>query len=61
MLTVGPESVGANPGPVCYGIGDLAVTDANLLLNRLDVSFFPKVFGKDKNSAPNKELSKQAF
>mgnify|MGYP000849613752 FL=1 len=55
MLTVGPESVGANPGPVCYGIGDeLAVTDANLLLNRLDVSFFPKVFGKDKNSPPNK-------
>lgn len=21
MLTVGPESVGSNPGPVCYGIG----------------------------------------
>lgn len=62
MLTVGPESVGANPGPACYGVGDdLAVTDANLLLNRLDVSFFPKVFGKDKNSPPSKDLSKQAF
>jgi 5-oxoprolinase (ATP-hydrolysing) len=55
MLTVGPESVGSNPGPVCYGVGsELAVTDANLLLNRLDVAFFPKVFGKDKNSAPDR-------
>lgn len=54
MLTVGPESVGSNPGPACYGIGDeLAVTDANLLLHRLDVSFFPKVFGKDQNSLPD--------
>ena len=53
MLTVGPESVGSNPGTACYGIGEaLAVTDANLLLNRLDVSFFPKVVGKDRNSLP---------
>jgi 5-oxoprolinase (ATP-hydrolysing) len=30
---VGPESVGAHPGPVCYRKGgELAVTDANLLL-----------------------------
>lgn len=55
MLTVGPESVGSNPGPACYGIGDnLAITDANLLLNRLDVSFFPKVFGKDRKSLPDR-------
>ncbi|PJA32327.1 MAG: methylhydantoinase, partial [Zetaproteobacteria bacterium CG_4_9_14_3_um_filter_53_7] len=34
---VGPESAGANPGPVCYGLGgDVpAVTDANLLLGRI--------------------------
>lgn len=38
VLRVGPESAGANPGPACYGLsGDAAtVTDANLLLNRLD-------------------------
>jgi N-methylhydantoinase A/oxoprolinase/acetone carboxylase beta subunit len=40
-LRVGPESAGAVPGPVCYGVGDrLTVTDANLLLGRLDPDFF---------------------
>jgi len=35
-LTVGPESAGADPGPICYGKGDrLTVTDANLYLGRL--------------------------
>jgi len=37
LLTVGPESAGADPGPVCYGRGgrDITVTDANLVLGRL--------------------------
>ena len=40
-LRVGPRSAGANPGPVCYGVGDeLTVTDANLLLGRLDPEYF---------------------
>ena len=40
-LRVGPRSAGASPGPVCYGAGDeLTVTDANLLLGRLDPEFF---------------------
>src|SRR5213082_2701272 len=35
-LRVGPESAGADPGPVCYGRGsEPTVTDANLLLGRL--------------------------
>jgi len=35
-LRVGPESAGADPGPICYGRGtDPTVTDANLLLGRL--------------------------
>jgi N-methylhydantoinase A len=36
-LRVGPQSAGADPGPVCYGRGGLepTVTDANLLLDRL--------------------------
>nr|MEA2798587.1 hypothetical protein [Phenylobacterium sp.] len=42
----GPASAGADPGPACYGRGGPAtVTDANLLLGRLDPRFFPSVFG----------------
>ncbi len=40
-LRVGPRSAGADPGPACYGKGEhLTVTDANLLLGRLDPAFF---------------------
>ena len=41
-LVVGPRSAGARPGPVCYGHGGTqpTVTDANLLLGRLDAGFF---------------------
>lgn len=40
-LRVGPESAGANPGPICYGKGELpTVTDANLLLGRLPADQF---------------------
>jgi N-methylhydantoinase A/oxoprolinase/acetone carboxylase beta subunit len=40
-LRVGPRSAGADPGPVCYGKGtELTVTDANLLLGRLDPDYF---------------------
>ena len=40
-LRVGPRSAGADPGPACYGKGsELTVTDANLLLGRLDPGYF---------------------
>lgn len=41
-LRVGPRSAGSNPGPVCYGRGgeNPTVTDANLLLGRLDPEHF---------------------
>ena len=41
-LRVGPESAGARPGPVCYGLGgaDPTVTDADLVLGYLDPDFF---------------------
>ena len=40
-LRVGPESAGADPGPICYGRGELpTVTDANLLLGRLQPNRF---------------------
>ncbi|MES2340266.1 MAG: hydantoinase/oxoprolinase family protein, partial [Pseudomonadota bacterium] len=43
---VGPHSAGANPGPAAYGRGGPAtVTDANLVLGRLDPRFFPAIFG----------------
>jgi len=40
-LRVGPQSAGADPGPSCYGKGDWpTVTDANLVLGRIDPEFF---------------------
>lgn len=38
LITVGPESAGARPGPICYGRGGMlpTITDANLVLGRLD-------------------------
>ena len=38
MLRVGPESAGSDPGPICYGRGGTrpTITDANLVLGRLD-------------------------
>ena len=44
---VGPDSAGAAPGPACYGHGGpLTVTDANVLLGRIQPGYFPRVFGK---------------
>jgi 5-oxoprolinase (ATP-hydrolysing) len=43
---VGPDSAGAAPGPACYGHGGpLTVTDANVLLGRVQPAYFPRVFG----------------
>src|SRR5206468_4550084 len=41
-ITVGPDSAGADPGPACYGSGGDAatVTDADLLLGRIDPTGF---------------------
>lgn len=41
-LRVGPQSAGADPGPVCYGLGgeQPTITDANLVLGRLDPAYF---------------------
>jgi N-methylhydantoinase A/oxoprolinase/acetone carboxylase beta subunit len=41
-LQVGPQSAGADPGPICYGRGgeDPTVTDADLLLGYLDAGYF---------------------
>ncbi|UGQ15242.1 hydantoinase B/oxoprolinase family protein [Yinghuangia sp. ASG 101] len=45
---VGPESAGADPGPACYRKGGpLTVTDANVMLGRIQPAHFPHVFGPD--------------
>ena len=42
LMRVGPESAGADPGPVCYALGgtDPTVTDADLVLGYLDPEYF---------------------
>jgi 5-oxoprolinase (ATP-hydrolysing) len=48
----GPESAGANPGPAAYGRdGPATVTDANIVLGRLDPRYFPATFGPRGASA----------
>jgi 5-oxoprolinase (ATP-hydrolysing) len=45
---VGPDSAGADPGPAGYRRGGpLTVTDANLMLGRIQPAYFPSVFGPD--------------
>ena len=50
IFKVGPNSVSAYPGPVCYLNNNslLAITDANLILGRIISNYFPKIFGKIK-------------
>jgi len=46
-LAVGPESAGARPGPASYrNGGPLTLTDANVLLGRIQPDLFPRVFGR---------------
>jgi 5-oxoprolinase (ATP-hydrolysing) len=62
MFMVGPESAGAHPGPVCYRKqGVLAVTDANLVLGRIQPEYFPKVFGATEDQALDVEASRDAM
>jgi N-methylhydantoinase A len=45
LLSVGPQSAGSNPGPICYGLGgtEPTISDANTLLGRLDPAALPGV------------------
>ena len=61
MFLVGPESAGAHPGPVCYRKnGFLAVTDANLVLGRLQPDYFPNIFGEDEDQPLDFDESRYA-
>lgn len=59
---VGPESVGAHPGPVCYRKGgELAVTDANLLLGYVIPDYFPSIFGPDEDQPLDINATRDKF
>jgi 5-oxoprolinase (ATP-hydrolysing) len=59
---VGPESAGANPGPVCYRRGGPpAVTDCNVLLGKIQPQFFPHVFGPQQNQPLDHEAVQRCF
>ena len=61
-LQVGPESAGSNPGPVCYGLGGkLALTDANLILNRINPDYFPSVFGPNQDQKLDRKSAENEF
>ncbi|KAL3520218.1 hypothetical protein ACH5RR_018367, partial [Cinchona calisaya] len=59
---VGPESVGAHPGPVCYRKdGELAVTDANLILGYVIPDYFPSIFGPNEDQPLDISETRAAF
>ncbi len=59
---VGPRSAGADPGPACYGRGGpAAVTDANVVLGRIQPDWFPKVFGPNHDGPLDVEASRKAL
>ncbi|WP_336056808.1 hydantoinase B/oxoprolinase family protein [Nitratireductor sp. CH_MIT9313-5] len=61
-LKVGPDSAGANPGPACYRRGGpLAVTDANVMLGKLQPDFFPSIFGPNQDQPLDVETVRQRF
>ncbi|MGO9636238.1 MAG: hydantoinase B/oxoprolinase family protein [Steroidobacteraceae bacterium] len=61
-LRVGPESAGADPGPASYGRGGpLTITDANLMLGRIQPECFPRVFGAGADQALDRDVVARRF
>jgi 5-oxoprolinase (ATP-hydrolysing) len=59
---VGPQSAGANPGPASYRRGGpLAVTDANVMVGKIQPAYFPKVFGHGADEALDGEAVREQF
>ncbi|MBC7830635.1 MAG: hydantoinase B/oxoprolinase family protein, partial [Hyphomicrobium sp.] len=59
---VGPESAGANPGPKSYRRGGpVTVTDANVMLGKLDARFFPQIFGAGHDQPLDADAVQSAF
>jgi 5-oxoprolinase (ATP-hydrolysing) len=61
-LRVGPESAGAAPGPACYRRGGpLTITDANVLLGRIQARYFPQVFGSRGDEGLDEAIVQRRF
>jgi 5-oxoprolinase (ATP-hydrolysing) len=61
-LRVGPDSAGANPGPACYRRGGpLTVTDANVMLGKVQPDHFPRVFGPDADQPLDRDAAARGF
>ncbi len=59
---VGPQSAGANPGPASYRRGGpLAVTDANVMVGKVQAAYFPKVFGPQGDEALDADVVRKLF
>ncbi|MGL5136214.1 MAG: hydantoinase/oxoprolinase family protein, partial [Beijerinckiaceae bacterium] len=59
---VGPDSAGANPGPACYrNGGPLAVTDANVMVGKLQPELFPAIFGPGRNERLDRAAVTEKF
>ena len=59
---VGPDSAGANPGPACYRRGGpLAVTDANVMVGKLQPSLFPSIFGPGQDQPLDADVVTDKF
>ncbi|MEV7018604.1 hydantoinase B/oxoprolinase family protein [Streptomyces sp. NPDC093991] len=59
---VGPDSAGADPGPACYRRGGpLAVTDANVMLGRIQPARFPAVFGPGGDRPLDADVVRERF
>ncbi|MGE0874995.1 MAG: hydantoinase B/oxoprolinase family protein [Burkholderiales bacterium] len=59
---VGPDSAGANPGPACYRRGGpLTVTDANVMLGKIQPGHFPAVFGERGDALLDAALVRERF
>jgi len=59
---VGPDSAGADPGPMSYRRGGpLTVTDANVMTGKLQPDFFPRIFGPARNEPLDAARVKDGF
>jgi len=59
---VGPDSAGSDPGPACYRKGGpLTVTDCNLMLGKIQPSYFPQVFGKEGDLPLDVDIVEKKF
>ena len=59
---VGPDSAGADPGPACYRRGGpLTVTDANVMLGRIQPAHFPDVFGPGGDQPLDDDVVRDRF